>query len=204
MNENKIALFGGTFDPIHLGHAAVTEFAAKKINASKVILIPAKQSPLKPSSPIACDADRLNMIKLAIENNPLFEASDYELNNKPPSFTINTVRFFKNKFHGSEIYWLLGADSTKELGYWYMIEELIDICHVCVMYRAGFPAPDFSMYADLLGEKCVKKLNADVIETPLIDISSTKIRKMIKEEQDIKELVYPKVAGYIQKHDLYR
>ena len=204
MNRNKIALFGGTFDPVHLGHTAVTEFAAKKINASKVIFIPAKRSPLKTSSPAAGDEHRVNMIKLAIENMPLFEMSDYELNNKPPSFTINTVKFFTDAFLETEIYWLLGADSIKGLGHWYKIDELIDCCHICVMYRAGFPAPDFSRYANLLGKEHVEKLEADVIETPLIDISSTNIRRMIKEGQDIKGLVAPEVAAYIQEHGLYR
>ena len=97
MNQNgKIILFGGTFDPIHLGHTKVTKSAFDTIGASKLIFIPAKQSPLKQKGPRVSDEHRVNMIKLAIEGIPEFEVSEYEINKKKPSYTLETVRHFND------------------------------------------------------------------------------------------------------------
>ena len=122
MTERKIALFGGTFDPIHLGHTIVAADAIKHIGAEKNIFIPAKRSPLKNFFPIASDDDRLKMIALAIAGNKNFQLSDYELNKPKQSYTLETVRRFQAE-HGSAtlIHWLIGADSIAELPHWYGI-----------------------------------------------------------------------------------
>jgi len=95
MTKRKIILFGGTFDPIHLGHTTVAAAAGEKIEAEKVIFIPAKRSPLKAFFPHACDGDRLTMVKLAIAGNKAFETSDYELKKSGPNYTIETVKYFQ-------------------------------------------------------------------------------------------------------------
>ena len=121
MVKSKIALFGGTFDPIHLGHIAVIADAAEHIGAEKIILIPAKRSPLK-VFPEASDDDRLAMIALTIAGNKNFQTSDYELNRQEPSYTLETVREFQAEYgSATSIYWLTGADSINELPRWYGI-----------------------------------------------------------------------------------
>ena len=134
MVKKKIALFGGTFDPVHLGHSAVAASAAEHIGAEKVIFVPAKRSPLKNFFPEADDDDRLAMINLAIADNKKFQVNDYELRKSKPSYTLETARHFQADY-GEEalIYWLLGADSINELSRWYGIVELIDECNLCVM-----------------------------------------------------------------------
>jgi len=161
MTKKRIALFGGTFDPIHLGHTTIVRAAAEYINARKVIFIPAKQTALKTNSPVAGDDDRLKMIQLAVADDNHFEVSDYELNKPAPAYTLDTVLHFKQRL-GSEvhIYWLVGADSVKDLSRWYKIEQLIDECFLCIMYRAGYNEPDFSHYSDLWGDM----LGAEVME----------------------------------------
>jgi len=205
MVKRKIALFGGTFDPIHLGHTTVAADAAKHIGAEKIIFIPAKRSPLKGFLPKANDGDRLEMIALAIAEDKNFQVSDCELKKPAPSYTLETIRQFQAK-HGSgtSIYWLIGADSIDDLLHWYGITELIDGCNLTTMYRAGCKPPDFSKFAAVWGRQRVGKLQRNVIQTPLIDISSTEIRDRLAAGRDVSGMLHPPVADYIYKHGLYQ
>lgn len=204
MSERIIALFGGTFDPIHIGHTAIVAVAGESIGAERVVFIPAKRSPLKAFFPEAGDEDRLAMISLAISGNSGFELSDYELKKAGPSYTLETVRFFRSKLGGNTvIYWLAGADSVEDLAHWYGATELIDECNLAIMYRAGLKPPDFSRFESVWGRQMVEKLQRNVIRTPLIDISSTGIRKRLAAGRDVSGMVCPKVLQYICEHGLY-
>lgn len=205
MRKNKIVLFGGTFDPIHPGHITVANHAAEIIGAQTIIFIPAKQSPLKDFSPIATDRDRLNMIELAIAGDGNMQLSDYELNKPQPSYTLETVEYFQAQY-GAEasIYWLAGADNIKELPRWYRICDLIDCCNLSIMFRAGCLPPDFSKFIDIWGSQRVEKMKKNIIETPLIDISSTQIRAALAQGTDVTEMLCPAVADYIHTHNLYK
>ncbi len=205
MAKRKIALFGGTFDPIHLGHTAVAAAAAEHIGAEKIVFIPAKCSPLKDSFPKAIDDDRLAMIALAIAGNEKFQLSDYELKKPEPNYTLETVRQFRAEYGGgTSIYWLAGADSVDDLPRWYAIADLIDECNLSVMYRAGCKPPDFAGFKAVWGAARVEKLQKNVIKTPLIDISSTEIRNRLAAGCDVTNMLHPKVADYIRKHGLYQ
>jgi len=205
MTERAIVLFGGTFDPIHSGHTAVAAYAAERIEAEKVIFVPAKRSPLKILSPQAGDADRLTMIRLAIAGSENFEASDYELKKPKLSYTIETVKYFKSECGGqAAIYWLLGVDGIDELAHWYKIDELIDICNLAVMYRGGCGAPDFSGLESVLGAGRVEKLRRNVIKTPLVDVSSSEIRNRLAAGLSVGDMLRPAVEEYIRKKGLYR
>lgn len=203
--KRKIALFGGTFDPIHLGHTGVAAEAARYIGAEKIVFVPAKRSPLKDFTPCAGDNERFAMIALAIAGNKDFELSDYELKKTELSYTLETVRYFQTHFGSeTEIYWLIGADSINDLSLWYKITELIDECNLSTMYRAGFKPPNFSKFTKLWGRRRVEKLQRNVIKTPLIDISSTEIRNRLATSQDVTNMLHPAVADYICKHSLYQ
>ena len=205
MAQRKIALFGGSFDPIHLGHTGVAHVAGRQIEAETVVFIPAKCSPLKVSFPQADDHDRLRMIELAIRTDGAFAVSDCELRRAAPSYTLDTVRQFQASYGlDTSIYWLLGADSVKDLVYWHKIDELIDTCNVSVMYRGGFDVPTFDEYVPLWGSERVEKLRTHVVETPSIDISSTQIRRHLAAGIEVSQMLHADVADYIRQHGLYR
>ncbi len=204
MARRKMALFGGTFDPIHIGHTIVAADAAKQLGAEKVIFIPAKRSPLKGFLPMGADEHRLAMIALAIAGNENFEASDFELNQPAPSYTLETVRKFQHDFASDvALYWLLGADGVDDLQHWHAVEELIDVCNLCTMYRAGCEPPDYSRFERIWGRRRVEKLQRNIIQTPLVDISSTEIRRRLAAGQDVADMLHPAVAQYIRRHGLY-
>jgi nicotinate-nucleotide adenylyltransferase len=204
MAKRKIALFGGTFDPVHLGHTTVAEDAARRIGAEKIIFIPAKRSPLKGFLPKANDKHRLKMITLAIAEKKTFKVSGCELKKPAPSYTLETVRQFQAEYGGGTlIHWLIGADSIDDLTYWHEIVELIDTCILTTMYRAGSAPPDFTKFAPQWGPQRVEKLQQNIIQTPLIDISSTEIRDRLASGLDVTDMLKPSVAEYILKHGLY-
>lgn len=204
VTRKKIALFGGTFDPVHLGHTIVAAAAAEHIGAERIIFIPAKLSPLKDFLPRANDTDRFEMIALAIVGENIFEVSDCELRRSAPSYTLDTVRQFQSKYGGeTSIYWLVGADSIDELAHWNGIVELIDECNLAAMYRAGCERPDFGKFEPLWGRRRIEKLRQDIIPTPLVDISSTTVRDRLAAGQDVTQMLHPEVLSYIRRHGLY-
>jgi nicotinate-nucleotide adenylyltransferase len=205
MAKRKIALFGGTFDPIHLGHTTVAADALEHIGAEKIVFIPAKRSPLKGFLPRAKDNDRLEMISLAIAGEKNFQVSDCELKRPAPSYTLATIRKFQADY-GSEtsIHWLIGADGVDDLTYWYKISELIDACNLTTMYRAGCEPPDFTKFEEIWGREHIEKLQRNIIQTPLVDISSTEIRNIIAVNGDYQKMLHPAVADYIRKNGLYQ
>jgi nicotinate-nucleotide adenylyltransferase len=203
MAKKRTVLFGGTFDPVHLAHTAVAAAAGDALGAGSVIFVPARRSPLKALGPEASDEDRLAMLQLVLSGNSCFNITDYELKKSGPNYTIDTVRHFKKQFEGDEIYWLLGADNVDDLKNWYCITELLDECNLSVMFRGSFPPPDFTKYELLWGHKRIEKLKRNIIETPLIDISSTEIRKRLSSGRDVSGMLNPKVLQYIREHGLY-
>jgi len=205
MVTRRIALFGGTFDPIHLGHTTVADAAARQIGAERVIFIPARISPLKGFFPFARDDDRLKMIELAIAGHASFAASDCELKRPAPSYTLDTVRQFQRDYGpGTQIHWLIGADGVGDLVHWHKVQELIDECFLTTMRRPGFPRPDFDRFEPRWGSQRVAKLKQNIIETPLVNVSSTEVRKRLAAGEDVTEVLHPDVLRYIRVHKLYR
>jgi nicotinate-nucleotide adenylyltransferase len=202
--SEKIILFGGTFDPVHIGHIKVAQAAAKKIGAKMVILIPARRSPHKNQKPSAPDNDRIEMLKLAVKGNDMFKVSNTELNRAEPSYTIDTIHQLKQKYgDSSELYWLIGADMVKSLLLWHKILEIMDQCNISVMNRGGYEKPDFGSLTGKLDKEYIEKLKKNMIETPFIEISSTEIRQQLADEEDVSKYLHPDVLNHIKKHKLY-
>jgi len=200
----KLILFGGTFDPVHLGHVQVAQYSFQKIGADKLVFIPAKRSPHKGNFPAASGRHRFNMLSITAEGIDDFVVSDLELERPDPSYTIDTVTAFKEEY-GEEvqIFWLIGADTVEDLPKWHRVKELIDACNLSVMYRAGFKKPDFTLFREHFGPNRIDKLDKHVIPTPLVDISSTEIREKLSSRIDVSDLLGSEVIRYIRQNNLY-
>jgi nicotinate-nucleotide adenylyltransferase len=203
MNK-KIILFGGSFDPIHKGHTAVARCGIAHIGADELVFVPAQRSPHKRLLPQASASDRLAMIKLAIADEKSMSVSDCELRREAPSYTIDTVRYFRS-LYGPEagLYWLVGADMLEDLPRWHRIDELLDECSLCLMMRPGFDKLRLKKFIKVFGSDRVSKLEENIIPNPMIDISSTEIRKKIAKGKDACQMVHPAVLAYIKEHGLY-
>lgn len=204
MGQPKIILFGGSFDPIHRGHFEVAQAALKELGADRLIFIPAKRSPLKEEFPVADAADRLAMIRLAIQGQPAFEVSDCELRRPDPSYTRDTVIEFRKRLSDATLYWLVGADAMNELPHWHCLHDLLKNCRFAVMNRAGYPRPDFDKLKGIFRPEQIERLREDVVAVPLIDISSTEVRRRLARREDARELLPEPVYKYIQEKGLYQ
>lgn len=193
----KIGLFGGSFDPVHNGHLKIAEWTKNKLSLDKIIFIPAANPPHKLGAVIASAEHRLKMTQLAIEDHPDFEISDVEILRKGISYTIDTVYYFLGKYGLSpnQLFLLIGGDSLVDLPSWRYPDKIIKRCTVVVFQRQG---ADLSAVPDSIAN------HVKILETPLIDISSTSIRKRIAAEESISDFTPHSVAKYIDKKGLYR
>lgn len=203
MKHVSIILFGGSFDPIHNGHLGVGHAVVEQLEADKLIFVPARRSPLKTGTS-ASGHHRLAMIERAIEGCEKFSVSDCELKRGGPSYTLETVLHFRRELgEETDLTWLIGADQLSEFDKWYKATELLDICRVSVMYRAGYPPPDFDRFEGVFGPAQIADLKRNMVKTPLIDISSTDIRRRLEAGDLCADVLPEPVVHYIQAHHLY-
>lgn len=193
-----IAIFGGTFDPIHIGHLVIAEQAFNRYDLSKIIFMPAGNPPHKNNQNLTSAKLRLEMVKLAIEDNDHFTFSDWELKNEQPSYTAETLRFFDNKYE-EEIYFIIGADSLLDIPNWKEPDFLMKNGNFIVARR-----PTFSI------EKILKKVffkyhqdNLHIMNSSLIDISSSLIRKNIRNNESIRYMTLDSIIDFINKNNIY-
>ncbi len=198
-------MFGGTFDPVHRGHLQVARAALAYLGADHIVFIPAAQSPHKQKPPVASGKERAEMIARALSDQPGVSVSDCELHRPRPSYTLDTVLYFRNQL-GPEValFWLVGADAVSDLPRWHRVDELLDAADIAVMYRAGYPKPDFGECRSAFSAPQIERLRKNVVPVPLIDISSTEIRRRLAAGKEVAHMLPPDVHAYIQSHRLYR
>ena len=200
-----VALFGGTFDPIHHGHLIAARAVAELLEYERVVFIPAPNPPHKIGHDLADAAHRLEMVRRAIEGESCFEVSDIELCRPGPSFTILTVQAYRQEV-GPDVplAWIVGGDSLAELHTWFRVDELVRLCRIVTAVRPGYETPDLSRLCRGLNREQIEQLTRDVLTTPRVDIASTDIRRRIREGRSIRFLLPEKVRDYIEQHALYR
>ena len=205
MSTPNVALFGGTFDPIHCGHLIVGRCVLERLSLDEVTFIPSAVPPHKGREDLLDVAHWLAMVELAVDLEPGFTCDDCETKRTGPSYTLETVMHFRERL-GSDanIHWIIGADSLAELETWHRAGELVDACNIVTVNRLGDNQPDLSTFGRVLDEGHVAKLERGILQTPHIDISATDIRRRVAAAQSIRYLVPEPVRQYIEDHQLYR
>lgn len=189
--------FGGSFNPIHVGHLITAQAVAEAEGFDQVVLVPSAQPPHKSEDTSLVSAKhRLAMVRLAVGGNSFFEVDDLELHRSGPSYTIDTIRELK-KTYGSEISWLIGADMAKSLPLWHQPDNLLAEVNFVLMGRPGW------MFDWQMMPTQYRTLEAAVIQSPLLQISSTHLRDRISRGMSIRYLTPDPVIDYIQQHKLY-
>jgi len=189
--------FGGSFNPLHVGHLLVARAIAEQRNAQRVVLIPSAQPPHKPrSADLAEPRHRLGMCQAVSQADPFFETEALELERTGPSFTIDTVRELTARGWG-RISWLIGADMLQILPKWHLPEDLLREVDFVIARRPGTPIDWPALPPQF------RSLQANVVEAPLIDVSATEIRQRVKDGRSIRYLVPAEVEAYIRTHHLY-
>ncbi len=201
MSGERIGLLGGTFDPIHLGHLIVAEEARTRLSLDRLLLVPSRQPWRKAGREIAPEADRLAMVRLAVEGNPGFEVSLVDLEREGPSYSVDTVCDVRATLSPeAELYFILGYDALMDLPHWHAPAELARITRLVTVIRPGY-ALDWSPLEQAIPEA---REAVTLLETPEIGISSTEVRQRVAAGRSIRYWVPDLVAEYIQQQGLYR
>jgi len=212
----RLGLFGGTFNPIHLGHLRAAVEVREAFNLDRVLLIPSAHPPHKMADHVANAQDRLEMVRLAVQGEPSLEASDVELARPGLSYTIETLRYFQEEF-GPEnhIYFIVGQDAFSEITTWKSYQALFATAHFIVMTR---PPSRLRSLEDLIHTRISAEYQYDAgsnryshprwhaifcLNITHLDISATRIREWIRQGRSIRFLVPDAVHGFIKKKGLY-
>lgn len=188
-----IGIFGGSFNPPHIGHLILAEEARMSMNLKKVIFVPSGISPHKQE--ILNAERRLKMVNLAIVSNDFFSVSDFEAKKQTPGYTIETLEYFSKKFKSEEIVFLMGGDCLKEIKTWHRWKDLLENFKLAVFVRNGFNEEEIE-------KEILKKVQ--ILKNPVINISSSEIRERIKRGYTYRYFVPEKVYYYIEALGLYR
>lgn len=200
-----IGLFGGSFDPIHHGHLIIARAVAEQVGLHRVILLPSATPPHKQAEALTAPHHRAEMVRLAIQGEPLFDISDHDLTRTGPTYTVETVSHFRQQLGpGVRLAWIIGADSLAELHTWYQVADLADACDVLTAVRPGWERPDLSALKAAVGPARLARIESHVLPTPWIDISSTDIRARVRAGRSVSYLVPAPVAAYVDRHRLYK
>lgn len=197
----KVAIYGGSFNPIHLAHVKLADYAVNELELDELYFMPAFISPFKQDKKMAESKDRLAMIESVLDYNPKFKLSDYEIDNENVSYTIKTLDYFSKELD-AKLYYVVGFDALLTLDTWYKGEEILSKYSLITAKR-----PDSSEIEALTKiNSFIRKYNSEIhiLDMPEIDISSSDIRNRIKDGKSIKELVLPATEEYIIEHNLYR
>ncbi len=211
----KKAIYGGTFDPIHYGHLRVAEEVRERTGADRIVFVPASVNPLKEDEFSTPAETRLELVTLAIEGNPGFEMSDIEVARGGTSYTVDTLRALKAD-GDHDLSLIIGSDSFNEIRMWCEYEEILRLSSLIVVPRPGYIAKKI---AEALPVELARKFWYDsdngcyrssfettvtYIDTTLMYVSSTEIRRMVSEGRSIRYLVPEPVRAYIEEKGLYR
>ena len=206
-----IGILGGTFDPVHFGHLRPALDIQQALGLEEVRLVPCNNPPHR-SQPLASREQRLAMLKAAVSKHPAFRIDTREYDREGPSYMLDTLKSFRGEMSAAGLCLLLGMDSFASLPAWHRWRELIEYCHIVVMTRPGAALPGEGELADFIGQYRVleaERLEAGVSgmllfhPVTMLDISGTRIRKLLATGQDAGFLVPQGVLDIIAREDLY-
>lgn len=188
----RIALFGGSFDPVHFGHLLVAQAAVEELGLSRLVFVPAAQSPFKPSRSPAPAADRLRWLRMALAGHSEYEVDDFEIRRGGVSYTVETLREYHQRYPNAELCYIIGADNVLKLPLWREAEELARLASFIIVPRPGDEPPAIA-----------NPFRGQVLKGFFIGISSSEIRERIRKGLSIGLLTPQAVADDIRNNKLY-
>jgi nicotinate-nucleotide adenylyltransferase len=217
MSMQRVGIFGGTFDPVHIGHLRIAEEAVETLGLDKMLFVPAADPPHKPGGSILPFEHRRRMLELALRDNSRFMLSDVEDRMPGKSYTVKTLRRFIDEWEGSaELLFLVGMDAFLEMDTWWNYRELFQLASIVILRRPGH---DESRVGEFLHRKISARyvwgtgrgcysdpefLPVYLLRNSVLQVSATSIRRLISQGRSVRYLVIPEVLRYIVEKNLYR
>jgi len=196
----RVGILGGTFDPPHIGHLILAEYSAEALGLNHLLFLPAADPPHKQQQNKLPIAHRLAMLERAIAENDRFAISRVDIDRPGPHYSLDAVRIIREHFSEAEIYFVMGGDSLRDLPKWHRPADLIRLCRIAAI-RRPFDDICLDMHADVLPEL---ERRLEIIDAPLLEISSSQIVKRLREGKSVRYLVPQSVLDYIAAQGLYK
>jgi nicotinate-nucleotide adenylyltransferase len=200
----RIGVFGGTFDPVHMAHLIIAEQCREQAELDQVWFIPAARPPHKQDRTVTPFAHRMEMLALAIAGNPAFRSDELEKDRPGSSFTVDTLSELQQRHAGMDFWLILGSDCLPDLPHWREPARIAQLAGFLVWERPGWPSWSTEKLRAALGLPASHELRHCLVHGPLVDISSSDVRRRTAEGRTIRYLVPRAVGCYIETHRLYR
>jgi nicotinate-nucleotide adenylyltransferase len=215
MTDRRIGILGGTFDPIHCGHIDIARAAEEALGLTRLLLITSHVPPHR-AQPVASSHHRFAMVALAVANRPRWRASDIELQSPPPSYTSDTLRHFHREGYApGELFFVIGADAFAEIETWREYPDILSFARFAVVSRPGMPVAELPRRLPSLADRMMPAQRDGatgssaahtwifLIDAQTADVSSTAIRRRLRDGEPIAGMVPPAVQQHIEQHGLY-
>jgi nicotinate-nucleotide adenylyltransferase len=200
----RIGIFGGTFDPVHLGHLILAENCREQGRLDQVWFIPAAAPPHKLDRPVTPFDRRAEMLRLALAGNPAFGVNELERDRPGPSYTADTLTELRRRHPGDEFFLLVGSDTLADLPAWHQPARILQMAGLLIWLRPGHPPHSAEQLRQALRLPEQIEVRLQVVEGPLIDISSSDLRRRVAAGRSLRYLVPRAVEQYIREKGLYR
>jgi nicotinate-nucleotide adenylyltransferase len=200
----RVAVFGGTFDPVHLGHLIMAEQAREQARLDQVWFVPAASPPHKQGLAVTPFAHRAEMLHLAVAGQPSFRVEELEKDRPGPSYTADTLEELRRRHAHTELFLLLGSDCLPDLPHWHDPQRIVGAAGLLVVARPGWPVAGPEELSKALGLLPEVELRWQVVEVPLIEIASRDLRHRVAEGRSTRFLVPRAVECYVQEKRLYQ
>ncbi len=200
----RIGIFGGTFDPVHLGHLILAEQCREQGKLDQVWFVPAARPPHKQEQPLTSFDRRAEMLALAVAGQPAFQVHDLERRRAGPSYTVDTLTEIHEQHPKDDLLLLIGSDVLPDLAYWREPQRIVSLARLLVVARLGWPTWSADKLGEALQLPATEILPFQEIHAPLIDISSRDLRSRIARRQSVRYLVPRAIEAYIEAHHLYQ
>ena len=198
----KIGVFGGTFDPIHLGHLIVADEARETLGLDEVLFIPAGRPWVKAGTLVSAACHRMAMVEIAVRPTPWFRALDLDVKRPGPTYTVDTLLELRSRLgEKADLYLILGLDSVQDMARWHQPAQIFELCTVVGMSRPGVLDLDHTALEAVAPNAAARVI---LLEGPLVSLSGTDLRRRVGEGRSITYRVPEAVEAYIYEHGLYR
>ncbi|MDP3981606.1 MAG: nicotinate-nucleotide adenylyltransferase [Chlamydiota bacterium] len=200
----KVGLLGGTFDPIHLGHLIAAESAREQVDLERIVFVPSFMPPHKKNYNITPCEIRLEMVRLAIREEPFFDCSAIEIERQGMSYTVDTLKALHAANPDWELFFIIGADMLADIHMWKNINEIPELCQIVCVTREGVEQNDILQMELPLPEKTKKALMQNIVSMPPVGIASSQLRECVRTGKTIRYCVPDAVLALINEKGLYQ
>jgi nicotinate-nucleotide adenylyltransferase len=196
----RLGIFGGSFDPVHNGHLALARACQQQAALDEVWFVPTAIQPLKHRGPKAANADRVEMLRLAINDQTSWRVCTLEIDRGGPSYTVDTLRQLREELPEAQLFFMIGSDAQRDIPRWKEPDVIFSLATPLIVHRAGESEPDLQALSSL----CTAHTQPQIIEMQPVGVSSTEIRRRVASGDSLEGFLSPMVAAYVAERGLYK